>query len=511
MAVQYPRKLRGIWRDLLIWSLGLGHALVLFNAGIYTTIEVNVAGDLGVAPSLVTWTQTDYMLGMAIGFPTANWLNRKLGEIRIVVGGFGLFALAALVCALASNYFIYLSARILLGFFGGLTIPLSQSLLVKEFSDRQRSLAISIWTLFTLTPAALGAPLGGWIADDLGWRWLFYLDIPIALLAAATVGALLYGRGYQPRHGRFDTVGYLLIVVALLATQTLFNQGTDWDWFDSPYLIGVSVVGLLAYTVFVIWELGQRQPFLDIRLFTQWNFNIGLFGLLAGFLCFQGILTFIVVKLTLILGYPPYQAGLVYLPMLICVPPMAYLFHELAKRFDARWLASLSLMGFAIAYYWTAQFDRYASFENLFWPQLLQGLALGSFFVPLTTIMLSGLAPERQARAGEIATLLRLTAGGCGIAIQSAILERRIPFYQSHFVERLTPLDPITEDTLAKFTTSGYSTEQATAKLVRLVTQKAAILGINDIYYIASAICIVLACSVWLADATKLPRRPGRS
>lgn len=505
MSPDYRKPLRG-WRFALFnAALGLGHVLVLFNAGIYTSIEVHVAGAFAVPPSFVTWTQTDYMLALSLAFPLANGFSRRLGETEVVIGAYLVFALAALVCGTTGNFYVYLAARMALGFSGGLTIPLSQALIIKEYPAKQRLLGISVWSLFTLTPAALGAPIGGWIADDPGWRWLFYLDLPVALITAGLTWALLHGRKSRRTSWRFDTVGAALLAAAAVSLQTVLNQGVDYDWYNSPFLVTVAILGFGAFLCLVTWELDTPYPAFDIRLFRQRNFVIGIAGLCIGFLCFQGILTFFVVKLQTVMGYTALEAGLVYLPMVIFLKPMAFFFHEFAKTFDARLLAALSLAGFAATYYWIGLFDHYTAFEWIFWAHLLEGLCLAGFFVPLTVIMLSGLPARRHPRAVEMAAFLRLASGGFGITIQSILFERRTPFHQSRFVEHLTLLDPVTGDALDRFTAAGYSEQAGWARLARLVTQHAQILGINDVYWVASYICLGLAALVWLADPAKLP------
>ena len=156
------------------------------------------------------------------------------------------------------------------------------------------------------------------------------------------------------------------------------------------------------------------------------------------------------------MGYPAYEAGFVYLPMILFLKPMAIFFHEFAKRFDARLLASLSLSGFAVAYFWISGFDRSASFAEILWPHLLEGACLGGFFVPLTVIFLSGLSSKQQMRAVELASFLRIAAGAIGITLQSAILYFRSSLHQLHFFERLNPFNPLTDELVSKFTGLGY-------------------------------------------------------
>lgn len=505
MAPQAGHPLRG-WRfTLLNAGFGLGHVLVLFNAGAYIAMLPHVAGSLGVAPSFATWTQTDFMIGLALAFPLSGWLSARYGDPTVFGAAFGGFALASLGCAFAGSLPEFLACRVLLGLAGGLTLPVGQRLVLNEFPADSKSLGLAIWSLFTLSPFTLGTPVGGWLADEWGWRWLFYLNVPLALAAGGIAVALLGERNFERSERRFDTVGFLLLAVVLGGAQTLLNLGNDFDWWNSPLLLGVTAVVAAAVLYLAVWALEAPEPVIDLHLFGSRNFTIGLIGLVFGFLCFQGLLSLLIVQLQLLLGYPSFLAGLVFLPMAVFAKPVGSFMHELAKRVDARLLASLNLLGFAFVYFWISSYDRAGSFEQILWPKLAEGLCLGTFFVPLTTLMLHGLAPPRQARAAEFTGLLRIAAGALGITLAGVMLYRRTPFHQSRFVEQLTAFEPIAGSTLERLMAQGYGETAALAKLGRIVTRHAGILALNDAFWVGAWVFVVLALLVWLAHPTHLP------
>lgn len=507
MAIIYDKRLRG-WRFTLFnLCLGMGHALVIFNAGAYIAMLPRVAGGLGVPPSFATWTQTDYMMGLALAFPVGGWLARRMGEYRPFVAAFLGFALASWVCACATAFYLYLTGRVLLGFSGGLTLLLGQTLLIKEYPERRKSFGVGVWSVFTLTPFSFGPPLGGWIADNLGWRWLFGLNIPLALAIAGIVASLLYRRGSQGVRQRFDTIGFVLFAMLLFGFQTLLNQGNDWDWTQSRYIDGLIAFIFVTLIYWVIWEMGVRRPFLDIGLFAHRNFAIGASILFVGFLFFQGLLSLLIVQLQLVLGYSSFLAGLVFLPMAIFAKPVAGVFHEIVKRFDARLLASLNLLGFATAYFWLSRFDTPAAFAQLFWPKLLEGICLGSFFVPLTALLLHGLPPERQWRAVELANLMRIAAGAIGIAFHGIVLYQRAPQHLTHFAEHHGSLELIEHPTLEALQIAGFAEQEALARYAKLAGRDAAIHGVNDAFWIAAWVFVGLAILVWFANPTRQPAK----
>jgi DHA2 family multidrug resistance protein len=507
MSLIYSKRLRG-WRFVLFnLCLGLGHAVVLFNAGAYIAMLPRVAAGLSIPLSFATWTQTDYMTSLALGFPVGAWLARQKGEYRPFVWAFVLFAIASAICAYSTSLYGYLAARIALGFAGGVTLPLGQAMILKEYPDRRKSIGIGIWSLFTLTPFTFAPPIGGWIADHLGWRWLFLFNIPVAFAIGGIVGALLYRRGAKTVFSHFDWTGFGLLAVAMGSFQTLLNQGNDWDWTNSGYLNVLMFVCLASCLYWIVWELSIRRPFLDIRLFAHRNFTIGVLMLSIGFLFFQGLLSLLIVQLQLAMGYSSYLAGLVFLPMAIFAKPVAGVFHEIVKRYDARPLACLNLLGFAGVYFWLSRFDDPSSFAQLFWPKLLEGICLGSFFAPLTALMLHGLPPAQQPRAVEIAGLMRIMAGAIGISLQTIVLYRRTPFHMTRLAETLTPFDPGFDQAMETLADAGFSETTATLQFAKIAKQQAAIHSLNDAFWIAGCMFTVMALLVWLAQPTRQAQR----
>ena len=276
MSLIYPRRLRG-WRFVLFNAvLGLGHIVVVSNVGGYAVLISYVAGSLrGVLPSFALWANTDFIIGLAIGFPISRWLGGRYGGYHVFIAAFGAYALASFVCAISETLWLFLPARILLGFAGGVSLPVGQALLLDEYPERKRLLGLGIWGVFTLMPFTVGIPLGGWVNEHLGWRYLFYSNIVDALIVASVTGALLYGRGFRRRVTRLDGGGFVFLTVILLGTQTIFNQGNDFDWFGwSWFMFGLLIAVIVALPCFVIWELGERHPVLDIRLFGHRNYAV---------------------------------------------------------------------------------------------------------------------------------------------------------------------------------------------------------------------------------------------
>lgn len=513
MAAVYLRRLHG-WRFVLFNAvLGLAHIVVLFNAGSYIALLPHVSGDLGgVLPSFLTWAQTDFMVGLALGFPLARYLSGRIGDYRLLIAAFLVYSVASYLCGDSKTLAQFVPARIIQGIAGGITIPLVQSMLLNEYPKRLKALALTVWGLFSITPFTIGMPVGGYIAYMLGWRFLFYLDFVLTLVIVGTLGALLYGRGFRRRYSRFDTVGFLLLAVLLLGLQTLLNMGNDFDWLDSPFLQAVAIVLVVAFPCFVIWELGERHPILDLRLFLHRNFLIGVISLTLGFFSIQGLLSLLIVQIQLLFGYSSKLAGLALLPLVLLGAPVIAVMHYLCKYVDARWLICLNSLGFAWTFYWVGLYDDPHSYEELFWPMVVEGIFLGSFFAPVTVLLLHGLSGPMVTRAAEVANLLRVAAGAFGITFQGIVLFRRRYFHQLHLADHFGGRQSISFDPLdrlaAKFSAAGLSPSEIQGKFGALIKQEAAILGMNDAFLVASFLFVGLGLLVWFAHPTHLPLSP---
>lgn len=499
------------WQFVLFNAvMGFAHMVVLFNAGSYVALLPHAAGDLGgVLPSFGTWAQTDFMIALALAFPLGRWLSSRYGESRVFVGAFLAYAAASALCAVDNTISAFVPARIVLGLAGGLTLPLGQTLLLDEYPDRLKSMGLAIWGLFTLMPFTAGLALGGWLADEWGWRMLFYLNIPLALAIAGFTASLLHGRPFERRSERFDFVGFVLLAVMFMGIQTILNEGNDVDWFDDPWLQALLWLVIVTVPIWIVWELGERWPAVDLRLFRHRNFVIGLLCLALGFLSVQGLLALFVVQLQVLMGYSSTLAGMVFVPMIVFGLPLIAVMHEVAKRLDVRLLASLNAAGFAATFYWIGLFDDPHSYDQIFWPMVVEGIFLGSFFTPLTVLTLHGLSGDQMLRAAEVANVFRIAAGALGITWQGVVLFQRLPFHQltlsDHFGGRMSA----SYDPFAQLTTRlhelGFDPAMIHRHLQLLIKQQAGILALNDAFLVSSALCVGLAVLVWCAYPSRVP------
>ena len=260
-------------------------------------------------------------------------------------------------------------------------------------------------------------------------------------------------------------------------------MGNDFDWFHSPILVVALIIVLVALPCFIIWELGERHPVIDMRLFAQRNYAIATICSVVGFFVIQGSLSLFVSQLQLLLGYSSSLAGGVYLSMLLLSVPSAAIVHELCKRVDIRLICCLNFLGFAVTLTWLGLFDKTASFDQIAWPMTFFGFSLAMFFAPLANLAMHGLQGARLMRAAEEFVLLRTVAGGFGIALQGVVLFRRTPYHALDLSDafggrRFSELDLMTQLT-DKLEPLGFTPGMATSQAGRFLQQEAALLALE--------------------------------
>ncbi|MGH6852133.1 MAG: MFS transporter, partial [Methylocella sp.] len=276
MPVIYPGRLRG-WRFLLLNGVaGLANVVVLSNVPGYTILAPYAAANLqGVTSSFGTWGTTDHMIGLVLGFPIARWLAARYGDYRVYGATLVLYAIFSFLCAISATIWSFVPMRFLLGLAGGIILPVGQAILLGEYPPEKRTLGVGIWGILSMMPFTIGVFMGGWWAEYVGWRAMVLSNIVIALTVAGVVGSLVYGRRIKRHIARFDGVGFILLAIILLGLQTIFNQGNDFDWFGwSWFLFGVLIAVIVALPCFIIWELGERRPAIDLRLFAHRNYSV---------------------------------------------------------------------------------------------------------------------------------------------------------------------------------------------------------------------------------------------
>lgn len=502
------------WPGALCVLLGVAavHVLALFNAGAYIATLPQVAAGLGQPPSFGTWTQTDYLTSLAVGIPLARAFAARWGDAWVFRTATAGFAAASAACALAPGLGLFLAARIVLGVCGGMALPAGQRLFVRTCLALGLPHGPAAWGLLALSPFSLGTAFGGWLTDTHGWRALFEWNLFVAL-AALLLTALAWRRAQAtvpPPAGSFDWVGYGLLAATLYGLQTLLNLGNDLDWLANDGLRALAFVTWLLACAWGwrVWRHPDPGGFSWSCLASP-DFMASLAGLVLGFLCFQGLLSLLIVQLQLTLDYTATTAGQVFLPLALGGFPVALAVQRWMRPQDARWLACLGLLGLGAVYGHVARFEQPHAFGLLFGPKLVEGICTGLVFGPLSALAVRQLEPPRQPGAAELAFLLRLAAGAIGITLAGVVLYRQAAFHQSLFVDGLSPLDPVFDEWRGRLAGAGLTPAQIPAKLGQIVTRHARLMAIDDAFRWAGWLCTGLGVLVALVKLLPGPRRVG--
>ena len=368
-----PRPLTGG----VLWGVGVLLALANFVVVLDTTIAnvsvPTIAGGLGVSANEGTWVITSYSVAEAITVPLTGWLAQRFGSVRTFCAALVLFAIFSALCGLSPSLNVLVVFRVLQGLSGGPMIPLSQTLLLRVFPKEQAGQALGLWAMTTVVAPIAGPILGGLICDNYTWPFIFLINVPVALLAAVLAWRLLLR--FEDKRVRLpiDGVGLGLMVVWIGALQILLDKGEDDDWFNSPFIVHLAIIAVIGFLAFLIWELTDNNPVINLRVFRNKNYVIGL-GVMC--LCYGCYFASVVIQplwLQTNLGYTATWAGFAVAPVGIFAIIMSPIVGALMKKTDPRILLFIGVCGIAATMLWRSSFTSNINFGHLVLPQLFQG------------------------------------------------------------------------------------------------------------------------------------------
>jgi len=480
-------------------ALSLATFMNVLDTSIANVSLSAIAGDLGVSAEQGTWVITSFAVSNAISLPLTGWLAQRYGTVRLFTASVLLFVLASLACGLAPSIELLIFFRVIQGAVAGPMIPLSQTLLLASYPKEKAGTALAMWSMTTLVAPVAGPLLGGWITDNISWPWIFYINIPVGLAAAAVTWMIYRPRETPTRKLPIDAVGLGLLVVWVGALQVMFDKGKDLDWFHSGTIVALAIAAALGFALFVVWELTDRNPVVDLRLFARRNFSMGTLALSLGYGVFFGNVVLLPLWLQQYMGYTATDAGMALAPVGLLAILLSPLVGRNVHRIDPRALASTAFVIFAIVMLMRSHFNTQVDFATIMVPTIIQGGALAFFFIPLVTLSLSGSSPQEIPAASGLSNFARITAGSFGTSISTTLWDHRASLHHAQLAEKLTAYDPTTSQALANLQANGLPPDQALAALNRLVDQQAALLSATDIFYASAMLFLALIAVVWLA------------
>ena len=462
-----------------------------------------IAGDLGVSPNQGTWVITSFGVANAIALPLTGWLSQRFGQVRLFTLSVLLFVISSWLCGLAPNMSSLIAMRAVQGFVAGPMMPLAQALLLSSYPPALAGMAMALWAMTTLVAPVMGPLLGGWITDHTHWGWIFYINIPVGVLAAFITWTIFHKRETPTKQLPIDTVGLGLLVISVGSLQIMLDKGKELDWFHSPLVLGLGIVSLIGFAFFVTWELTDDHPVVDLKLLARRNFWTGTVSMAVAYSLFMGNLVLLPLWLQQFMGYTSTQAGMLMAPVGLFAIILSPVVGKNISKFDPRLLTTFAFAVFALVLFMRSHFNTQADFGTIMVPTVIQGVAVAFFFIPLTSIILGGIPPEKIPSASGLSSFARMVGGSFGTSIAITIWQDRAALHHAQLAELINRGSSATTSALAGFNAAGMSTEQALGQINRMLDQQAFMLAANDVFYGSSIIFLLLVPLVWLSRPRK--------
>jgi len=501
-AAQAQAPLKGGGLALIAVALALGTFMQVLDSTIANVSLPTIAGNLGVSSDNSTWIVTAFAVANGVAVPLTGWLMGRFGVVRTFCLSVLLFTIASFLCGIAWDLPSLIGFRVLQGAVSGPMIPGSQALLIAIFPHEKRSTALGIWSITTLVAPIMGPILGGYISDNYHWSWIFLINVPIGLFCAGVCWLGLRSRETPTRKLPIDTVGLGLLVLWVGALQVMLDLGKNADWFNDTGITALAVVAAIGFVAWVIWELTDANPTVDLSLFKNRNFAMGTVAFCLGYAVFFANTLILPLWLQTQLGYTATWAGLVAAPSGAVAVILTPFVARFSGKVDTRIIATIAFVSFAISYWMRSGYTTYASAWVFMLPMLVQGVAMSTFFVAMVTISLDGVPPHRIPSATGISNFARITGGSFAASIITTAWDRREALHQSRLADAIGTGMPF-QQALATLKHLGLTEAQAIGAVTRQMVGQAYLLASTDLFYVSAWLCVILTGVVWIT------RRPA--
>src|SRR6266850_622660 len=461
----------------------------------------HIAATMSATIDEATWVLTSYLVANAIILPMTGWLATTFGRKRLLMMSVTGFTIASFLCGIAPNLGSLIAFRILQGATGGALQPLSQAILLESFQPHERGKAMGFWGLGIVVAPILGPVVGGWLTETYSWRWVFYINLPVGFASIVMTQLFIFDPSYLRRQvERVDYWGIGMLVVGIGALQYVLDKGQEADWFASKSILTLSILSAVTLITLLIHEWTTEHPIIDLRVFKERSYATGVFLMtMLGFVLY-GSTVLLPVMLQTLLGYPAIQAGIAMAPRGMGSLVMMPIVGVLTSKVDMR---KLLAVGFTVAGFtliWLGQLNLQAGYWDIFWPQLLQGSGMALTFVPLTTVSMQSISPERMGNATSLFNLMRNIGGSVGIAVTGTMLTRQRQTVATLLGQQITIYDPQTQTMLqqlkAGFMARGVDAvtagERAYAALHGILVQQASMVSFVWLFRLLGTIFLVM-------------------
>jgi MFS transporter, DHA2 family, multidrug resistance protein len=474
---------------LITITVMLGLIMAIIDSTIVNVAINTIGGNLGATVDEVAWVATGYILANVVVMPLNGWLTAFFGRKTFYATSLALFTIASFFCGTARSIWVLVFYRIIQGIGGGALQPTAQSILFETFPAERRGAAMAIFGMGAMVGPAIGPTLGGWIIDNATWPLIFYINVPIGIVAFLMTLAFIPNPKYiaKPKGG-IDWIGLGLLTAGLASLQFVLEQGERDDWFGSQTIVLFSALAAVALIVFVLKALRDPHPIVDLSVFRFRSFTVGSFlGVIMGFGLF-GTSLILPLFFQSILGFTAFDTGMALMPGALATAVSMLIIGRLLNSIDGRWSIVFGTLLFAWSTWLLGGLSVQAGYWDVFWPRVVQGFALGFLFVPLTTISLSDVPVPKLAGATGVFTLLRQLGGSLGIAILTTMLTHQTAVSWNELASGVTQ-------------THGYSVGQ----LTQMVGQQAAMIAYNYLFRVTAIVFVLSTPLIFLIRHRQRP------
>ncbi len=511
-----------IWKPsfnpwLIAASVMLATFMEVLDTSVANVALPHIGGNLSASPEESTWVLTSYLVSNAIILPATNWLGRYFGRKRFLVLCIGIFTLSSALCGAAASLGMLVVARILQGAGGGALQPIAQSVLLESFPPEKRGSAMAVYGLGIVVAPIIGPTLGGWITDNYSWRWIFYINVPIGILAALMANSFVEDPPYikNQKPGQIDYIGFSLMAIGLAGLQLVLDKGQQEDWFDSSWIVSITVMAVAALISFVVWELRSKEPIVNLRILLNRNFAVGTALMTVMGVVLYGTIALLPLFLQTLLGYSAVQSGLAVSPRGFGSVVSMLIIGRLIGKIDSRYLIMFGFSVLAFSTFMFADINLDIAQTNIIWPSIISGLAMGFVFVPLTTTAMGTLSNDQIGNASGVFNLMRNTGGSIGIAAVTTLLARGGQVHQAAIVPHLTPYDPVfqqrmhqAQTALATHTNSVTATQQAYGSVYGTLVKQSMLLSYIDDFRLLGFLCLICVPAALLFKKVRASKGP---
>jgi DHA2 family multidrug resistance protein len=407
----------------------------------------HIQGSISASPDQITWVLTSYLIATAIMTPLSGWLSVRIGRKTLFMISIAGFTLASMLCGIANSLGEIVLFRLLQGVFGASLIPLSQAVVLDLYPPQQVGQVMALWGAAAILGPIFGPALGGWLTDNLSWRWVFYINLPIGILAFSGIFLFMKGGGGS-KSRPFDFIGFGALAVLISAFQLVLDRGPSQDWYSSTEIWTETIVAVVAGWIFLVQTLTAARPFFDRALALDRNFvTCSVFGFFIGILLFS-TMALLPPMMQELMGYPALTSGLVSMPRGLGSFVAMFAVGRLIGRVDTRLILFTGLSLSTLALWQMSQFDLSMGAMPIMISGVVQGLGIGLIFVPLSTLAFATLAPRHRPEATGVYTLLRSLGSSVGISVMEGLWTANTQVVHSSLAAHIDPSDPVTRAAL---------------------------------------------------------------